>query len=217
MHLGSILSNLFFPTSCAVCDRPGSALCTHCLQSIPLADTTERNDIFAVFDYGNHTVQRIIRSAKYYRKSEGIIALSKAAAPHIVEYIGGKLQSLTPQTIILVPIPQHKRKTHARGFNQSEIIARTLKESIEGATMFALLEKKRATKPQAHIHNKRERLQNLIGSMHAKKSLGRTSLYIVVDDVTTTGATCIEAIRAIKNSGAHNVLAVALAHGYAKR
>ena len=211
------LAKMIFPERCIRCDTRGSALCAPCLKGIPLADPTGDDAVYGVFDYGNKTVQKTIHDAKYYRKSEALLALAGASAPYISEYISDYLQSLSAETIVLVPIPQHKQKDRARGFNQSLLIARALTHSIEGAVVQTILKKTRATKPQAHTQGKRERLENLVGSMTARRDIDPHKLYIIVDDVTTTGATVLEAMRALKHVGIRKVLAVALSHGYAKK
>jgi len=76
-----------------------------------------------------------------------------------------------------------------------------------------LLFKKRETKPQAEIKNRRKRLENIKGAFFIKdkeKIKGKTIL--LIDDVVTTGGTLKEASLVLKEAQAKKVCAFTLAH-----
>lgn len=206
--------NIFFPVRCHGCRAPGSALCTRCINRISFASPLPKGT-YAVYDYGNPLVRRTIRELKYHRRSESARVLAHAASPHIAEYIATTLQGSTVDTLIIVPIPEHRARNHSRGFNQSELFATWLATALEGSSVQLLLEKTVATLPQARL-NRARRLKNVTNTMRSTQVLDRGSIYVVVDDVTTTGATFAEATRALRNAGATKTLCIALAHGYAR-
>jgi len=66
--------------------------------------------------------------------------------------------------------------------------------------------------PEQQKLDRAKRLKNVAGSMQADSAVVRGRVCVVVDDVTTTGATLAEAKRALKAAGARRVHTVALAH-----
>ncbi len=206
-----ILFNILFPQRCMGCNIRGKALCASCIRKLPTASFLEK-ETFAVYDYGNRLVKRAVHDLKYYRHGEAGLALARAGSPYIGEYISERLQSTAPEECIVIPIPMHSKK---RGFNQSELLARCWAQEL-GGVVAPLIQKTSFTLPQARL-NRHERLRNVENSMSISGSIDPLATYILVDDVTTTGATFAEARRALRVSSARKIICVALAHGYARK
>lgn len=211
------INQLLFGISCSGCRKPGFYICKKCLDSIRLSDTTEHSLIYGLYDYGTPLVSHSIWNLKYKHKGQEAKLLIKKASVMVSEIIADHLQSEFAQEIIFVPIPQYKKKTESRGFNQSIVLAKWLSEEIPNSKVKILLEKKYQTLPQSHISNKKMRIKNVEQTMCGIKNIEKDKVYIIIDDVTTTGATFLEAKRALKEVGAKNILCIALAHGYKKR
>ena len=116
---------------------------------------------------------------------------------------------------IIVTIPVSKKRLRHRGYNHVSLIAQGFasENPSECEIVNNVLEKYRETRRQAEIKVRKDRLANLKNSFHVTdpaKVLGRN--IILLDDVTTTGATFEEATRALKKAGARKVLRLALAH-----
>jgi ComF family protein len=117
-------------------------------------------------------------------------------------------------TPLLIPVPMHPSRRKARGHNQTELLCEAaLKQGAKGAYEYAkdVLVRERNTIPQQTLA-RAKRLKNVKNSMRVvdeDRIAGRTC--VVLDDVSTTGATLAEAARALKQAGARKVHALALA------
>jgi len=118
----------------------------------------------------------------------------------------------------LVPVPLHPWRLWRRGFNQAEDVARAL--SDHRVPVLRALRRARATRPQSALHADARRA-NVLGAFRvnawtvrgeaAWRSRLAGATLVLVDDVTTTGATLEAAARALIDAGAGEVRAVTLA------
>lgn len=117
---------------------------------------------------------------------------------------------------MLIPIPLHKKRLRERGYNQSDLLVREI-VALDTVGLFStapdLLMRMRDTKPQAKKEKRRARLENLRDAFTCL-DLGRihNKTVILIDDVTTTGATLQEAKRALMKGNPRKVLAVTVGH-----
>ena len=123
-----------------------------------------------------------------------------------------------PLPDVIIPIPLHKRRLRWRGFNQSELIAKRISEKIAPGFPIALenslLERFRYTHPQMEIKNQAKRKKNIENAFKIPKNKlvsVKNKRILLVDDVTTTGATIFECAKTLKRSGASEVFAVVVA------
>ena len=110
----------------------------------------------------------------------------------------------------VVAVPLHWRRRLARGYNQSAILAKSLRAG--GLSLSADLVRIRHTKQQPAMASPASRRRNVAGAFAVRKGhrfAGRR--VCLVDDVKTTGATLNECARVLKEAGAIQVYAVVLA------
>jgi ComF family protein len=157
--------------------------------------------------YHDPRVTALIWELKYYgtRRSSSLAG----------EYLSETLLAAASEELgvpLLVPIPMHKHRRRERGHNQTEVLCRSALPHLGGALRYSpqALARTVHTKTQQGLP-RQERLKNVRGSMSADPALVEGRACIVVDDVTTTGATLAEAKRALKVAGARAVHTVALA------
>jgi predicted amidophosphoribosyltransferase len=109
---------------------------------------------------------------------------------------------------LVCAVPQHWRRAIVRGYNQALEIARPI-ASVCGRPLWTDVLQRSAGMPQRGL-GRTTRLRNVAGLMRADARVaGRRVL--VIDDVTTTGATFREAARALRAAGAAHVVCWAAA------
>jgi len=114
---------------------------------------------------------------------------------------------------LLIPVPMHAARLRERGHNQTELLCESALLHIGNTFEYMpkALVRTVNTKTQQGLP-RAERLKNIKNSMRVadpNRVAGRVC--IVVDDVTTTGATLEEAKRALRLAGARSVHTIALA------
>jgi ComF family protein len=110
---------------------------------------------------------------------------------------------------LLVPVPLHRRRLVARGYNQATEIARTLSASLRIPLEHAAAVRVQAAAPQSRL-GARERHANVEHAFEVRARLAGRRIAIV-DDVITTGATVNALARVLLAAGAARVEAWAVA------
>lgn len=216
MRLVNTILDIVFPTYCISCGSRGSSLCVKCLLDSPAAERECAEWIFPLYDYRHPQIKKSVHLLKY----KGRKSLAEVFAEVLYGRIFEELSELSImenfKEAILIPVPLSPRRKRERGFNQAELVAEELMK-IDGGVNFKLernvLIKPKETTHQAHIENRRERLKNIMGSFVVKnEELIKNKNIILIDDVTTTGATLSEAKKVLKESGTRKVVAFTIAH-----
>lgn len=206
-------SNLFFPNTCAGCDRPlgyyEELVCTDCWYHIPYTDFHLKDDndtarqlwgkakveaaaSFLFFREASR-VQRIMHHFKY-RNMPGIGTLMGQRYGAILRGVDG-----FGSADVVVPVPLHPQKLRKRGYNQSAYFAAGLAESLGKPALPHGLARKKAGDSQTK-KSRYDRYQNMQDTfLVAQPELIENRHVLLVDDVLTTGATieaCAEALLA---------------------
>ena len=207
------LIDFLFPKTASVYDLESmSAGELTNLLSVP----RETEEALAVFSYEDAHVREIIWEIKYRKNT----TLAKKMAEILYDLIK---QELAERTLtenfkhpLLIPLPMSAERRKERGYNQTEIICEAL-VALDTEHLFEyvpnILIKDRHTQSQTKTTSKRERVRNIENSMRvvdAESVRGRS--IILLDDVSTTGATVKEAKRALREAGARKLLAFTIAH-----
>jgi len=235
--LGRGLLNLALPPRCLRCedDLPPQAeigLCLKCTQAIapelgalcdrcgavlpeefsPAERCPACKDFSLKFDavYPLGRYQGALRELVLKTKRLSAEALSLTIGRLLAQRLGEKLAKFRADAVL--PIPMHWAKRLLRGVNSPELLADCLARKL-GVPVVRTLVRCRYTGPQKDLLP-RERFRNVRGAFRLRRSdrqRWRDSRLLLVDDILTTGATCSEVARLLKQAGAAAVAVVVVA------
>jgi predicted amidophosphoribosyltransferase len=172
--------------------------------------------VTALLPYRALLVQALILEAKFEHNRRAHALLGSVLS----DYIKVSLQN--SQNIVLVPLPLGIKRQKERGYNQVGEIARYaayhLRVGVEALRVEVrpeILVRIRETVPQTSL-GREARLLNIRGAFGAASSpshvLNSSDIYVLIDDVVTTGATLSAAYEALIKAGAKHIVILALAH-----
>ena len=172
-----------------------------------------QNRITTLMDYKEPAVEDLIRSLKYDGSSHAANLCAHALADFLREELSSTRQ-FSSRKILLVPVPLHKSRARERGFNQIELVLKRLPEEFRNGELCALalraLARVRATEQQTRL-SRGERIKNVAGAFAVLDgNLVRDAHIFLIDDVTTTGATLVNAAAPLMEADAEVTL-IALA------
>jgi ComF family protein len=147
-----------------------------------------------------------LRELIHLLKYEGVLPARHVLGRMLAEAIG-KL-NIWEGPVLVVPVPLYSSKKRQRGFNQSDLIARTALKNLDPLNFQLLtdvLVRERDTVSQIGL-TRPQRAENIRGAFrvaHPSRLAGHKIL--LVDDVLTTGTTASECARVLRKAGAESV------------
>jgi ComF family protein len=168
--------------------------------------------------------------ATTYRKS-GISHSIYCFKYNFIESLGVPLAKIITKALLsndlplpdlIIPIPLHPRRLRWRGFNQAEVLSHHISQNLTPGFSIPflndLLIRKKYNKAQMKIKNYQERQKNIQGIFALNENVETQDLaslqgkkILLIDDVSTTGATLFEAGRILKLAGAKKVYGAVIA------
>ncbi|TSC86153.1 MAG: ComF protein [Parcubacteria group bacterium Gr01-1014_8] len=180
---------------------------TYTLKDLELSPTTHEAygvQITTLMSYRTKAVEDLIRALKYDGAKHASHALAEALGEYLQEEIA-HIKLFSSKSVLLVPISLHSERLRERGFNQIEVVLNALPEEFKNGKLTTLsprtLTRIRNTPQQTRL-SRNERLKNVEGAFAVsdEKTLQDTHV-ILIDDVTTTGATLSSAAQTLKKTG----------------
>lgn len=166
--------------------------------------------VTALLPYQDPRVRACIAEAKFRNNKKAQIMLGHVLAKHFDHLT--KLVKPLNYSPALVPVPLGQNRRKERGYNQVEEIWKKARKQSTNPPLFSnLLIRIRETTPQTSLDGS-DRRKNLIDAFDLTSTPDPAYLYIVLDDVLTTGATLSAAGRAIAGMGIRPISLLALAH-----
>lgn len=206
--------NFFFPKICITCGRNKSYLCEDCERKISLSPRGLPDWIFAKYSYKDKYIRKLMFKLKYFHVRDIADELAKYSAP----YLQSKIEK--DMHYILVPMPVTMNRKKSRGYNQAELITKSLTHMNPNFEMLEILKRVKETKKLNKIETREERQIELEDAfaLDDSKSIhlpNKENLkIIIIDDIATTGASLYSARKTLIDSGfkKENILAFTIAH-----
>jgi ComF family protein len=215
--------DLLFPPRCALCRAGGSMLCPACIAALPAADGGRcarcwtpvlHGTVCAYCTLDGHTAFNSIRAPfvmeaggrtlVHQLKYEGLSALGEPMGALMAE-------RLEVACDLVVPVPLHRGRMRARGYNQAALLGRQIARSAGLRFDAEAARRTRATKPLAKTMHRDERRAIVAGAFAARPERVEGRRVLLVDDVATTGATLDACASALLDAGAADVRCVTFA------
>lgn len=208
--------DLLFPARCLGCKAQGALLCEACISKSTEKEECRRDRTRILFSYQQPLIQQALWRLKYRQKRQIAEAFGPYLYREIVQDLGEEAAwrpGEKPEWLV-IPVPTSKKRELQKGYNQAAELAQALAHcDRDGILVYQdSIEKSRETPSQLSMKNRAERLKNLAGSFIVRdERLVKNKTCILVDDITTTGATLQEGERALLAAGARKVIALAVA------
>lgn len=222
-RLAADARDVFFPPHCPACGEwlgapAPEGLCRECLADLPRADAgacagcgkvprTGASPFCRACD-GQWAFDAVVAAAAYAGAAKRLVRRFKYRADFAAGRLAGALlargvrESLPAPPDLLVPVPLHRGRLAARGYNQAALLARECGRRLGVPVGPAALRRLRPTRVLAGMHPP-GRAAELCGAFAARRpELVAGRRVLLVDDVLTTGATADGCSRALKEAGA---------------
>jgi ComF family protein len=112
---------------------------------------------------------------------------------------------------VVVPVPLHPKRLRERGYNQSQLLARELAKLNKLPLVDDCLIRAYHSPPQARTASVEERRRNVAHAFSCRDQRLKGKQVLLIDDVSTSGATLDACARALKEGGASSVWGLVLA------
>lgn len=237
---GDSIASVLLPADCRICGEPLAVLsrvpvCDECWNNLPEQSGSlcvRCGESLSVSDFGEGGEQECrpcrMAAPEFERAvAHGLYTGTMRALLHLLKYeglepIAARLGALLaakvatipdlPMKMLVVPVPLFRGKRRERGFNQSELLARAVRDGMrrmrpewDGEPAPGILMRQRATQSQAglSLQERRRNLRGVFSVPEPERLRGRDVL--LVDDIYTTGATARACSAALKKAGAASV------------
>jgi len=217
--------DFLFPQWCVGCGKEGEFICYSCRQSLPrimpplcpkcgkpqpsgilcpncVNWQAEIDGIRSPFQFDG-----VMRQAIHQLKYRNLRTLAEPLAKLLSDY-------LTTNPIpgeFLVPVPLHQKRLRERGYNQSSLLAKELGKLINLPVVDDCLTRQQHAPPQTRTSTVEERRENVAGAFVCRDHRLQGKQVLLIDDVSTSGATLDACATALKAAGATSVWGLVLA------
>ncbi len=214
-----------YPPRCATCGKWGERWCSVCQQKVKVISTTNLCPLCGIPQPGAEicaecttyqpvytalrswgTYEGTLRTAIHRLKYHSDIGLSE----NLAKPLAGLLRDLNWQVDLVTAVPLSGKRKRERGYNQAALLARWISLSEGLPFQPNMIRRSRDTTSQVGLHA-HQRRQNVADAFAAVSNHTTGKSVLVIDDVTTTGATMQACSLALMTAGASQIYGLTLA------
>lgn len=213
--------NLVAPHRCIICGIPGELICSACrtmyLEAVPSrcyrCHKLTRQSSVCVSCRSSVKLAHVWVAVEYEGVSKELLhklkfERAKAGSEAIAEILSEILPALPPE-VIITHVPTAGNRVRQRGYDQSRLIAGNISVRRKWRRQTLIIRKGSSRQVGA---SRKERFKHLEKALAIKKNVDiRGKHILLIDDVTTTGATIEAAAKVLKDAGAKTVDAAVFA------
>jgi ComF family protein len=238
------LAALLFPSACRICSAPLVRLsqvpaCDDCLDSLAPSHVIGCSVCGEAIDTPQPEIMPVCALCRRahphfdFAVSYGAYDGALRGMVHLLKYeqvrpaaaiLGAKLaasvarQNISDaEPVAVVPVPLHRKKRRQRGFNQAELIAKSMLRELESKRFelqTGIQRRVRPTVSQTGL-TRPQRRENVRGAFEVSRpEMIRGRTVMVIDDVYTTGTALNECARVLRRAGAKRVVVATVARVY---
>jgi ComF family protein len=204
--LRGIVGDFLSPPQCAACENAvhrRHVFCATCATSVEQCAAPSVASAPVAFGHYGGALGQAIRRLKYEDR------------PHLARPLGELLRSACRaanlRAGVVVPVPLHRHRLVARGYNQSALLAARVAKEIGAPLVTSALVRTVDTLPQAELSRAGRQTNVAAAFAVARAAPVQGRMVALVDDVSTTGATLAACSGALLAAGAQGVIEVVLA------
>ncbi len=217
--------DLFFPQRCLGCGREGELICRPCRNKLPRihppicprCGKPQASGILcsACINFNSYLdairspfkFEGVMREAIHQYKYQNLRSLTNLFGLLVKDYW---MKDPLPVELI-IPVPLHPSRSKERGYNQSALLAIEFGKIFHFPVLPSALTRVKYVMPQTQTKSVEERRLNLKQAFVNRDSVVAGKQILLIDDVTTSGATLESCAEALKTAGAKCVRALVLA------
>ncbi|MBN1518075.1 ComF family protein [Candidatus Sumerlaeota bacterium] len=181
------------PPHCERCGRPDVVHHAYCCSLMNTGLHFDQARAYCLFeDYA----RRVVHDMKFNQRRELAEPMAGMMARAWIERLEERRYDC------LIPVPLHPSRRHARGYNQSDLLAERLGDMLDMPVDCWNLERRRNTRPQSSLRPQ-EKVENVRGAFTLDKpERVKGCEMLLIDDIITTGSTANECARVLREAGA---------------
>lgn len=182
--------------------------------SFPRAHDNLPENTYSLFSYKDPRVASLVWEIKYHKNTNALALITPLLADLIHDEYANTSLFTHWDHCFLVPVPSTRSHVQERGYNHTQFMCEKLITLLPQSITYKpnLLIKTMDTPEQHKLKDRHLRLTNLKNTQAVTAIVPKHTAVILIDDVTTTGATLQESRRALIHAGVQHIFAFTIAH-----